>query len=188
MLEEIDALDNKKSLLLHACCAPCASYPLEELEDIFETTVFFYNPNIATDEEFQKRLTELKRLIKNRNIELEENGYDHHSFLKTVKGMENLKEGGLRCHECFRMRLRETARLAKEKGYDYFSTTLTLSPLKNSQVINQLGEQIAKEEGVNFLNCDFKKRGGFLRSTELSKEYNLYRQNYCGCEFSKRKD
>ncbi len=188
MQEVISSLDDKKSLLLHACCAPCASYPVEELEDQFDLTLFFYNPNIKSEEEFDKRLNELKRYSSDHKAKVIKKDYNHNEFLNEVKGLEAIPEGGARCLKCFKLRLMETAKKAKEEGFDYFTTTLTLSPLKNSQNINRIGQEVAQETGTQFLPSDFKKRNGYKRSLELSKEYNLYRQNYCGCEFSLRKE
>lgn len=185
MLEIIEKLEGKPKLLLHACCGPCSTYPIEELANIFDITIDFYNPNIENEEEFLKRLEELKSFIKDKNVKLEYLPYNHDEFLEVVKGLENEREGGRRCLECFKLRLEKSAKRAKEEDFDYFTTTLTISPLKNSQVLNQLGQRIGQEYDVQFLPSDFKKRNGYKRSVELSSEYNLYRQDYCGCEFSK---
>lgn len=171
-------------LLLHCCCAPCSSACLERLKDSFEITVLFYNPNIA-GWEYQKRKDELLRFIN-------ETGWanaldcdrEEEKFYSAVKGLENCPEGGARCETCFKLRLEKTARLADEGGFDYFSTTLTLSPLKDARLINAIGKSL--ENRAKWLWCDFKKRDGYKRSLELSKEHSLYRQNYCGCKFSKR--
>lgn len=177
-------------LFLHSCCAPCSSYTLEYLSEFFEITVFYFNPNISPREEFEKRFSEQERLIsllpvKNR-ITLQKGDYDYNAFLAIAKGLEDVKEGGERCFRCYRLRLERTAQLAKEQGYDYFCTTLSISPLKNAQIINEIGFDISEKYGVKWLPSDFKKREGYKRSIELSREYDLYRQNFCGCIFSKR--
>ena len=176
-------------LLLHSCCAPCSSYTLEYLSNFFDITVYYFNPNISPKQEFDKRFEEQKRLIsqmpfKNR-VTLIEGDYNYDDFLKIAKGLENVPEGGERCFGCYKMRLENTARLAKEQGFDYFCTTLSISPLKNSQKINELGFEIEEKYGVKWLPSDFKKREGYKRSIQLSREYSLYRQNFCGCVFSK---
>ena len=180
------------TLLLHSCCAPCSSYVMEYLCQFFKITVFYYNPNISSSVEYHKRLQEEKRLIDAYNkerkgyfISIIDGEYEPGRFLEQVKGLEHCKEGGERCFKCFELRLWETAKLAKENSFDYFATTLTISPLKNAQKINEIGEKIAQTEGVCWLPSDFKKKNGYKRSIELSKEYDLYRQNYCGCSFSK---
>ena len=182
----------RKSLLLHSCCAPCSSAVLEKLQEIFEITVFFYNPNISEDAEYKKRVEEQKRLIaafngKNPNypIQIIEGNYDPQEFYNIAKGLENCPEGGERCFQCYALRLEETARTAKEGGYDYFTTTLTISPLKNAGKLNEIGEEMGQKYQTAFLPSDFKKKEGYKRSIELSKEYDLYRQDYCGCAFSK---
>lgn len=176
-------------LLLHSCCAPCSSYTLEYLSRYFDITVYYFNPNISPKHEFDKRFEEQKRLIsqmpfKNR-VTLVEGDYNYDDFLEIAKGLENVPEGGERCFRCYKMRLESTARLAKEQGFDYFCTTLSISPLKNSQKINELGFEIEEKYGVKWLPSDFKKREGYKRSIQLSREYSLYRQNFCGCVFSK---
>lgn len=180
------------ALLLHSCCAPCSSYVIEYLSDYFKITVFFYNPNIYPDEEYLHRSAEQQRLIKEfpakYPVAFMQGEFDKERFYSAVKGMEQEPEGGARCAACYRLRLEETARRAKQGGYDYFATTLTISPLKNAQTINQIGEQIGKTCGTAYLCSDFKKKNGFKRSTELSAQYGMYRQNYCGCVFSKRKE
>lgn len=180
------------SLLLHACCAPCSSACLEYLNGNFEITVFYYNPNISPKAEFEKRLFEEKRLVLEMplsgNIKVIEGEYNYNDFLEAVKGLESAPEGGERCFKCYRLRLEKTARLAKEQGFDYFCTTLSVSPLKNSQRINEIGEEIAEKYGVKWLPSDFKKKEGYKRSIELSKQYGLYRQNFCGCVFSKKEE
>lgn len=178
------------SLLLHACCAPCSSYCLEYLSQYFSITVLFYNPNISPAAEYQKRVDEIKRLIselpaKNK-ISLIEGRYLPEEFYTSVKGLENEPEGGKRCHVCYELRLHEAAVVAKELGYDYFTTTLSISPLKDADKLNEIGKKLSDEYGISYLYSDFKKKNGYKRSIELSKEYNLYRQNFCGCVFSKR--
>lgn len=193
---ELDTLieKNQKSgivptLFLHACCAPCSSYCLEYLSQYFRITVVFYNPNITEKDEYNYRLEEEKRLVSQMDfkhpVSIIEGEYVPEDFFEMSKGFEDAPERGPRCLKCFEQRLRYTARLAKENGADYFATTLTLSPLKNAQAINDIGERLANELDTPYLCTDFKKKGGYLRSIELSKEHNLYRQNYCGCIFSK---
>lgn len=178
------------SLLLHACCAPCSSYCLEYLSQYFNITVFFYNPNLYPAEEYTKRADEERKLIsmlKSENkIELTVADFDDGEFYDKVKGLEKCKEGGERCRKCFELRLEKTAELAKEKGFDFFTTTLTISPLKNAQILNEIGEKMGEKHNVKHLPSDFKKRNGYKRSIELSREFDLYRQNYCGCVFSKQ--
>lgn len=194
---DLDALieNNQKSgvlptLFLHACCAPCSSYALEYLSDYFKITVVFYNPNITGTQEYLYRLSEEKRLLSEMSfknpVELIEGDYSPDIFFKLAKGLEKAPERGERCLRCYEERLRYTAALAKSSKADYFATTLTLSPLKNAAAINSIGDRLSKELAVSYLSTDFKKKGGYLRSIELSKEYNLYRQNYCGCVYSKR--
>ena len=205
-LEKIIAsLQGTAKVFLHSCCAPCSSYCMEYLRRYFDVTVFYYNPNIMNEEEYRKRVAEQKRLIDAynrmeeqevtngtetevftlRKISFVEGEYDVARYLEAVKGLEEAPEGGSRCGRCFELRLRETAKVAKELGMDYFTTTLTISPLKNAQLINEIGNRIGEEYGIAFLPSDFKKNNGYLRSIVLSKEYDLYRQNYCGCDFSK---
>ena len=176
-------------LLLHSCCAPCSSYTLEYLSRYFNITVYYFNPNISPKQEFDKRFEEQKRLISQmpfkNSVTLVEGDYNYDDFLEIAKGLENVPEGGERCFRCYKMRLESTARLAKEQGFDYFCTTLSISPLKNSQKINELGFEIEEKYGVKWLPSDFKKREGHKRSIQLSREYSLYRQNFCGCVFSK---
>lgn len=181
-----------KHLLLHSCCAPCSSYCLEYLSQYFRITVFYYNPNITFEPEYRHRVEEQKRLIEAYNekgdrypIEVVEGDYEPCLFLEISKGLEDCPEGGERCFRCYRLRLEKTAELAKELGADYFATTLTISPLKNAHKLNEIGEELAVEYGVAWLPSDFKKRNGYKRSVELSAEYDLYRQDYCGCGFSK---
>ena len=194
---ELDALIEKNringqrpKLMLHACCACCASYVLEYLCEHFEIYLLFCNPNITEQEEYNYRFSELKRLVSEMKLQdsvtLVECEYTPSDYLKAVSGHENAKEGGSRCGICFDMRLKITAQFAKEFSCDYFATTLTISPLKNASYINSIGERIGNELSVAYLPTDFKKKNGYKRSIELSREYNLYRQNYCGCVFSKR--
>ncbi|MEY8337435.1 epoxyqueuosine reductase QueH [Lachnospiraceae bacterium 62-35] len=192
---ELEIEKNKKAeriprLLLHSCCAPCSSYVLEYLSCYFEITVYYYNPNIYPEEEYEKRIREQELLIrsmplKNR-VSLIAGSFTPEVFYEMIKGHEEDKEGGERCFLCYRMRLREAAREAAEGSYDYFTTTLSISPLKNADKLNEIGEELAEEFGVKYLPSDFKKRDGYKRSVQLSEEYRLYRQNYCGCVFSKK--
>lgn len=176
-------------LLLHSCCAPCSSYVLEYLSNYFEITVFYYNPNIYPETEYTKRILEQQKLIDDmtfRNpVSFVAGTYDKERFYEMAKGLEAVKEGGVRCFGCYELRLRETAEMAKKGGYDYFTTTLSISPLKNAAKLNEIGSKMAEEYGVSYLQSDFKKKNGYKRSIELSNEYGLYRQNYCGCEFSR---
>lgn len=177
-------------LLLHSCCAPCSSYVISYLANYLDITVLYYNPNITERDEYLKRAAEQKRLISemptSHKVDFIEGDYNGKVFFDAVKGYENCREGGDRCKICYRLRLEETARKAKELGYDYFSTTLTISPLKNAQAINEIGKELAKTYNVSWLPSDFKKNEGYKKSIELSKKYSLYRQNFCGCVFSKR--
>ena len=193
-----------KTLLLHSCCAPCSSYCMEYLREYFRITVLYYNPNITQEPEYRKRVEEEKRLIEAYNrqletgnlegmnstsaaypIEIMEGAYAPQEFLELVKGKEQCPEGGERCFLCYEMRLKETARIAREKGFDYFTTTLSISPLKNAHKLNEIGERLATECGVPYLVSDFKKKNGYLRSIQLSERFELYRQDYCGCIYSK---
>lgn len=178
--------NKKPKLLLHSCCAPCSTACIEKLKDYFDLTIFYYNPNIDTFEEYQKRLSEQIKYCESLGIKVIGEEYQKELFLSAVSGKEEEKEGGSRCEICFFLRLKETANKAKKENFEYFATTLTVSPLKNATVINEIGQEIEKKIGVKYLPTDFKKGGGYLRSIELSKENGLYRQNYCGCEFSKR--
>lgn len=183
-------LEEKKvpSLLLHSCCAPCSSYVIEYLSNYFNITVFYYNPNIYPEEEYIKRVDEEKDFIcrfkTKHKVDFIEGDYVTEKFYSSVKGFENEKEGGERCFKCYELRLKESAIVAKNKGYDYFTTTLSVSPYKNAQKLNEIGERLGNEYGLQYLYSDFKKKNGYKRSIELSKEYNLYRQDYCGCIFS----
>lgn len=197
MLSELEK-DNQlgKKLFLHSCCAPCSSYVLEYLRNYFQITVFYYNPNISMEEEYRKRVEEQKRLIVAYNeqckthpelypIAVIEGDYEPQCFYDMAKGMEQCPEGGERCFACYELRLRKTAAYAKEGNYDYFATTLTISPLKNAKKLNEIGERLSEEYGISWLVSDFKKKNGYKRSIELSAEYGLYRQDYCGCIYSK---
>ena len=190
LIEKLQKDNAKPTLLLHACCAPCSSYCLEYLSKTFDITVLFYNPNIESELEFNKRVDELIRFIDEcRSIEgvnLEILDYDNSEFYEAVQGLEDKEEGGARCFKCYELRLRKTAEYAKEHDFEYITTTLTISPHKNSDKINEIGLNVAEEFGLKYLLSDFKKNDGFKRSIELSKEYDLYRQSFCGCEFSKR--
>lgn len=178
-------------LLLHVCCAPCSSYCLEYLSQYFEITVFYYNPNISIKEEYEHRLNEEKRLVRQmpfkNPVTVIEGAYDPNEFFDAVKGLENEPEGGKRCEKCFELRLGSAAKLAADRGFDYFTTTLTISPLKNAELLNTIGAREAERCGASWLYSDFKKREGYKHSIELSREYDLYRQNYCGCIFSSRR-
>ncbi len=187
ILEEIGP-EQPGTLLLHSCCAPCSSYVLEYLSQYFEITLFYYNPNIGSREEYVKRTNELKSLISRVNypnpVTLIEGEYEPDVFYEMVRGLENEPERGKRCYECYKLRLKRTAKLAKELGVDYFTTTLSISPMKNAEWLNSIGEELGDEYEISYLPSDFKKKGGYQRSIELSKEYDLYRQDYCGCVFS----
>ena len=176
-------------LLLHACCAPCSSAVLEYLSQYFAITLLYYNPNIAPLEEYQKREAELRRLVSQMKfthpVELLPCQYDGQAFVQAARGLEGEPEGGKRCEACFRLRLRYAAQEAARLRFDYYTTTLSISPMKNAPLLNQLGEEIGREFGVAHLPSDFKKKDGYMRSVQLSKEYDLYRQDYCGCAFSK---
>ncbi len=190
VLESIQDKKELPTLFLHSCCAPCSSYVLEYLSRYFQITVFYYNPNISPREEYEERTAEVERFIKEFSAETPvrfvEGEYCPEKFYAAVSGHEQDREGGARCEICFRMRLEEAARLAAEGGYDWYTTTLTISPLKNADLLNALGNEMGRKYGVRFLSSDFKKKNGYRRSVELSRQYGLYRQNYCGCVFSKR--
>lgn len=177
-------------LLLHACCAPCSSYTIEYLSQYFNITLFYYNPNIAPAEEYQHRVAEIKRFVSEfktkHPVTLVEGEYEPQKFYDVAKGLEKEPEGGKRCRKCFELRLAESARLAKEIGADYFTTTLTISPMKNAEVLNEVVQEQCDIYGVKRLPSDFKKKGGYKRSIQLSADYNLYRQNFCGCVYSMR--
>jgi len=190
----LDALiaENEKagitpSLLLHACCAPCSSYTIEYLSRYFKITLFFYNPNISPEEEYRYRENELKRLVVEMGLDIPiiSGEYEPGEFDKIAAGLENVPEGGERCFKCYRLRLEKTAALAQLNGFDYFTTTLSISPYKNAAKLNMIGGELAKKYAVDYLYSDFKKKNGYKRSIELSQKYSLYRQNYCGCVYSK---
>ena len=183
----IKNLDGKPSLLLHSCCAPCSSYVLEYLREFFKITVLYYNPNIEPKEEYLKRKEEQIKLIKDvyKDVSFLDCDYDNDVYETTIKGLETEKEGGSRCYKCYKLRIEKTAILAK-KNYDFFGTTLTVSPHKNAKFINEIGLELEKKYNTKFLISDFKKNEGYKRSIVLSREYNLYRQDYCGCKYSRR--
>lgn len=178
------------SLLLHSCCAPCSSYVLEYLSQHFLITVFYYNPNIYPDEEYKKRVIEQQEFIRKfpfvNPVKFIEGDFDKEKFYELTKGLEQVKEGGERCFLCYELRLKKTAELAKECGFDFFTTTLSISPLKNAEKLNEIGERLGETYGIPYLVSDFKKKNGYKRSVEISKEYGMYRQYYCGCVFSKK--
>lgn len=190
MEEIIHSIDSNKvpKLLLQACCAPCSSYVLELLSNYFKITIVYYNPNIYPVSEYEKRLTEVRKLVKliktNNPIDILEVDYDNNSFKNISKGLENEKEGGVRCHKCYYLRMEKVAELAKKYNYDYFTTTLSISPYKDAQILNRIGEVLEEKYQVKYLYADFKKKEGYKRSIELSKQFNLYRQEYCGCKYS----
>lgn len=186
ILDTID-LDHKPTLLLHSCCAPCSSSVLERISKYFSITILFYNPNITDYEEYLKRKEELKRLIKDVNyqIEIMDCDYEKEKFIEIALGLEDKKEGDIRCYKCYKLRLEKTAIVAKENNFDYFTTTLSISPYKNSNWLNEIGEELATKYNINYLYADFKKKNGYKRSIELSNIYHLYRQDYCGCIYSK---
>lgn len=188
LLDLINTLDYRPKLLLHSCCGPCSTTVITMLKEYFDITVFYYNPNIEPREEYEKRKSEQIRLIKELNSEFVkflESDYANEEFRSVTKGLEEEKEGGARCSVCFKLRLEKTALKAKELDYEYFGTTLTVSPYKNSYIINEIGAMLEKNFGVKYLYSDFKKNDGYKKSIELSKKYNLYRQNYCGCLFGR---
>lgn len=188
VIESLSQQEKVPTLLLHSCCAPCSSYVLEYLSDYFGITVFYYNPNIYPDEEYEMRVREQQRFIRafpaKYPIDFIEGAYDKERFYEMARGLEAVPEGGQRCFQCYELRLREAGELAKARGFDYFTTTLSISPMKNAEKLNEIGLRLAEELGVSYLCSDFKKRNGYKRSTELSREYGMYRQDYCGCVFS----
>lgn len=190
ILEKVQGEERVPTLLLHSCCAPCSSYVLEYLSSYFAITVFYYNPNIFPESEYTKRIVEQQSLIQQMQtkypVSFVAGCYDRDRFYEIAKGLEQEKEGGSRCMKCYELRLREAAALAADGGFDYFTTTLSISPMKNAAKLNEIGLSLEKEYGVNYLFSDFKKKNGYKRSIELSREYGLYRQDYCGCEFSYR--
>ncbi|MFP3152863.1 epoxyqueuosine reductase QueH [Lachnospiraceae bacterium ZAX-1] len=191
MIEKHQKAKEVPTLYMHSCCAPCSSYVLEYLSQYFQITVFYYNPNIYPEEEYDKRVEEQKNFIRElptkHKIQFEIGDYDKEQFYKEVRGLEDLQEGGERCFRCYEMRLLKAAVHAKERGMDYFTTTLSISPRKNADKLNEIGERLEKKYGIRYLKSDFKKKNGYRRSVELSKQYGLYRQDYCGCIFSQRK-
>ena len=188
-IEHIKDQENVPTLLLHSCCAPCSSYVLEYLSNYFHITIYFYNPNISYKEEYEKRIEEQKILISSLKVKhpisFIEGKYEPDLFYSIAKGLEHAPEGGERCFLCYELRLEEVARMASDKGFDFFTTTLSISPHKDAAKLNAIGERMAKEYDVTYLYSDFKKKNGYKRSIELSKEHNLYRQDYCGCVYSK---
>lgn len=189
-MNEINNLQNKKKILLHSCCAPCSSYVITFLSNYFDITILYYNPNIYPYEEYEKRKKEQIKLIKNlktkNKLEFLDCDYENKIYNDNIKGLEKCPEGGTRCQICYNLRLEKTAILAKKYNYDYFCTTLTVSPHKNSRLINSIGENLSNKYNIKWLYSDFKKNEGFKQSIELSKKYNLYRQDYCGCIYSKK--
>ena len=187
-LEKLTKEERVPKLLLHSCCAPCSSYVLEYLSQYFEITVFYYNPNIYPESEYTKRIWEQQKLIDElpakHPISFMAGPYDKERFYEMASGLEHVKEGGARCMKCYELRLREAAKIAKNAGFDYFTTTLSISPLKKAERLNEIGQRLGEEYEVEYLLSDFKKKNGYKRSIELSKIYGLYRQDYCGCEFS----
>lgn len=182
-------LQNKEKLLLHACCAPCSSHVLETLAGMYDITIFYYNPNITESGEYYKRIEELESFVKAapfaRGVTVLRGKYEPERFFAMSKGLEHEPERGKRCYLCYELRLRETAAYALREGYDLFTTTLSISPYKNAAWLNEIGERVSSELGISYLYSDFKKKNGYARSIELSKEYGLYRQDYCGCIFSR---
>ncbi|MCM1273437.1 MAG: epoxyqueuosine reductase QueH [Clostridium sp.] len=180
----------KQQLLLHVCCAPCSSHVLECLSPEFDITAFFYNPNITEEEEYNKRINELKRFVAEadfaKNVTIREGDYEPECFWELSEGLEEEPERGARCYKCYALRMRKAAEYALENGYDIFTTTLSISPHKNAAWINEIGKALSEELNVAYMYSDFKKKNGYLRSIQLSKEYGLYRQDYCGCVFSKK--
>ena len=187
-LENIVKENRRPALLIHACCAPCSSYVLEYLTKYFDITLFYYNPNISPEKEYSYRVSEVQRLISEMcpQVKFVEGRYDPERFFEMAKGLENEPERGARCHKCYRMRLEESAQEALRLGCSYFTTTLSISPQKDSAVLNDIGKSVSEQYGIPYLFSDFKKRGGYKRSIELSAKFSLYRQNYCGCVFSRR--
>ena len=184
--------EDKPKLLLHSCCGPCSSAVLERIEGYFDIDVFYYNPNIDSADEFYRRSDEQIKLVEDLGlddkIDVKVIKYNHQEFLSYIKGLEKYEEGGARCFRCYRQRLEETAKYAADNNYDYFTTTLSISPHKDSQILNRLGKFLSEKYKVNYLFSDFKKKNGFKRSVELTDKFNMYRQDYCGCEFSRGED
>lgn len=191
LIKKLEAEQRVPRLLLHSCCAPCSSYVLEYLSSYFSITVFYYNPNISPESEYTKRLFEqqmlIDRLPARYPVAFAAGPYDSERFFQMAKGLEQVKEGGERCFRCYELRLREAAKMAKNAEFDYFTTTLSISPLKKADKLNEIGVRLGEEYGISYLISDFKKKNGYRRSIELSKEYSLYRQNYCGCVFSRER-
>lgn len=206
LIEQLPKGEAAPTLLLHSCCAPCSSYTLEYLSRYFRITLLYFNPNIMRKAEYEKRVAEQQRLIEALNSKHETSEtlntkhetlnhisfisgrYEPREFIEAVRGMEQEPEGGKRCWVCYSLRLEEAAKIAKEGNFDFFCTTLSISPLKHADWLNEIGEQLSEKHGIKWLPSDFKKKGGYKRSIELSKEYNLYRQNFCGCEYSRREE
>lgn len=190
MHKQMENIEEGTKLLLHACCAPCSSAVLEKLANFFDITIYYYNPNISDQKEYNKRINELKRFISEFNtkyqVKLIEGKYEPEKYNEMAKGMEHLPEKGKRCYYCYEMRIKDTAKVAEELNFPYFTTTLSLSPHKNANWINEIGKKQEDNYKTTFLYSDFKKEEGYKRSIELSKEYDLYRQDYCGCIYSKR--
>ena len=189
MTHQIDALKKKEKLLLHACCAPCSSAVLERISKYFDITILYYNPNITEEKEYNKRLEEIKTFVKKLNpdnVTVLPGRYNPEEFFDIATGLEEEKERGKRCFKCYKLRLEETARQAEKLGFTYFTTTLSISPYKNSKWLNEIGEELNKMYNSTYLYADFKKKNGYKRSIELSKKFNLYRQDYCGCIYSKK--
>lgn len=190
LIERLTKEQRTPKLLLHSCCAPCSSYVLEYLSNYFEITVFYYNPNIFPENEYTKRILEQQTLISDMRVKhpvsFLAGNYDRERFFQIAEGLEHLREGGERCFKCYELRLEEAAKIARDAGFDFFTTTLSISPLKNADKLNEIGTRLADKYGVQYLQSDFKKKNGYKRSIELSSEYGLYRQDYCGCEYSFR--
>lgn len=184
-----ETIQNRNKLLLHVCCAPCSSHVLEMLAETYDITVFFYNPNITEREEYKKRIAELRRFVQEapfaKNVDIVEGDYEPERFFEMAKGLESEPERGARCYKCYALRMKKAALYTKAHGFDLFTTTLSISPHKNAAWLNEIGEALSREIGVEYLYSDFKKKNGYARSIELSREYNLYRQDYCGCVYSK---
>ena len=187
MLEQIERMQGRKKLLLHSCCAPCSSACLERLKEYFDITVLYYNPNIDESGEYEKRKAEQIRFLNETGwADFLDCDHEKERFFEAVLGLEQEPERGKRCYVCYKLRLERSAQIAKEKGFDFFATTLTLSPYKNAEWLNEIGEEVGGRYEVNYLYTDFKKKGGYHRSIALSKDYGLYRQDFCGCKYSKR--
>ncbi len=190
LLDDIKNKDYRPKLLLHACCAPCSSYVLEYLNEFFDITIYYYNPNIYPSTEYQRRVNELKNFIKifnsKNNINFIEENYNPEDYYNNINGTENLGERSIRCYNCYEFRMEKAAKFAEKNNYEYFTTTLSISPYKNSNWINEIGKTLEEKYNIKYLYSDFKKKNGYKRSLELSKQYNLYRQDYCGCIYSKK--